>query len=97
MYTVVPHQIIRLKGVNPSHLQFCDLVEEWYIEYNGENYYIEDECFTPIGIAVKFDLMLLEQYNDEEGNVAVVRRPKPKCTYPCHQKGVHIMHCFPCC
>jgi hypothetical protein len=97
MYTVVPHQVVRLKDVQPCHLQYSELFELWYIDFRGEQYYIENDNFTPVGIAVKFDLMLIDEYNDSENCVAVVRRPKPKCTCPCHEEGVTIMHCFPCC
>jgi len=69
---VVPHQITRLKGVTPHDITICELNEMYYIDHNGNHYFIEDEFFLPLG-KNSFDLMLIEEYNDSESGVAVVR------------------------
>ncbi len=44
----------------------------------------------------------LQGFIDESSKIkaqTIMDKPKhkPKCDCPCHQKGVTMMHCFPCC
>ncbi len=72
---VIPHQIIRLKGCTPENINFDELNEQYYIEFRGEWYWIEDEYSIPLG-KNSFDIMLIDEYNENEGKVAVIRGVK---------------------
>lgn len=75
MIKVSPYQVIKLDGVTVDDVQYCDLLEEHYVEYNGTNYQVYDYNL-PHTNDFSFTVVLVESSGDSGYGTGVIRSIK---------------------
>ena len=75
MIKVSIYQTLKLDGVTIEDVQYCDLLEEHYVEHNGTNYQV-DECSLPQTNAFTFTVVLVEASGDSDYGTGVIRSIK---------------------